>query len=301
MSDDKAESEARPTGLNEKLIDFMKKWEHWVFAIGFISVGMVLDRFQQNYIRHIEQTDAHFGQITTNFAQINTRFDQLNNRLGQWNLWLNERYPTNGLIAEFSGSTQPDIHTDNGEELSILSDSAHGGSSLVWYERILHDPSKGLDSDGFLRIHYHLNPKKTPTPVPYVGVFAYFANPPKMFDVSGFNFIQVKARVSPTNISSCEYYFHLFDLSAAIMHNYSWAGFKLDLPIGSASPTNWPSQPCWMQLAALKAHRPPSISIDLTHVFGFAIQIVAPDNKESEGYLDIDDIRFLYAMRSPPP
>jgi hypothetical protein len=222
------------------------------------------------------------------FDPLNTNLIQINKRLDQFDLWLNGRYPSNGLIAEFSGSTQRDIRTDYGEELSLLSDSAHGGSSLVWYERILHDPTKGLNSDGFLRIHYHLNPKNDATVVPYVGIFAYFANPPKMFDVSSFKDIQVIARIDHTNVSACEYSFHLLDLIAASYHDYRWAECQLYLPIGSGYSTNR------IRLEDLKTPRPfPPTPVDLTHVFGFAIQILAADNKESEGYLDIDDIRFL--------
>ncbi len=264
-------------------------------TVGLVSVSIAVGAFLYYHIFGGLKSEVHgIYRVATNLKgpsdQLNEIYRLTTNsahQLAQLNVWVNDKYPTNGLVAEFRGRSASEIVTSSDEEISMLSDSAHGGSSVVWYERILHDPSKGRDSDGFLRIHFHLN---TNSPVPYAGICAFFANPPRMFDISDFHAVELRARANVTNGGICEYTFHLCDINAANKRNYAWAEIKLPLAAGSGS-TNW--VPCQKQLQEFTTPDfSTPIPFDQTRVIGFTIQVGAKDGKEAMGYLDLDDIRF---------
>jgi hypothetical protein len=217
-------------------------------------------------------------------------------RLDQLGIRESDHYRADGLIATFLASPPQDITTDCREQLSLMSDSAHGGTSTVWYEQCLCEPSKGPDSQSYLRIHYHLNPTRASEPVPYVGVFGYFSSPPRVFSLTRFKGVELKARAGDTN--GCEFFFQLCDANAAEDRKNAWAETKLHLRVGASNTALWPdgerdSDKRAEQFTEFKTPSwHPVIPFDQSRVFGFTLVIRARAGHEACGSLDVTEIRF---------
>jgi len=208
----------------------------------------------------------------------------------------NQTYPQHGLIATFTNSNDPVVLTSLGEQLSLISDSAYGGSSLVRYERLSLNGSEG---DGFLRIHYQLEPSGSKTP--YVGVYANFSNPVKSFDVSGFSGVRVKMRAVAAKGPVPTYYFQLCDMSVAGNGNYGWKEVKLETaPVENDNfvtveqPFSRFDYPIWVSPEKRQPLRPGDhYKFDPRQVFRFIVKIQGVKDTESEGTLDIDELAFV--------
>lgn len=209
---------------------------------------------------------------------------------------LPEVYPPDGIIATFQMSSTPDIRTELNEELSLFSDSAKGGDSTLWYERLPKPDQQNIaDPDGYLRIHYSLSDnKQSPDPYlyPYVGVFADFSNPQRQFDISKFQSLTITLRAPPlSQKGECSYYFILCDGSVRGNGNYAWAQVEIDRSqiLGDKFITITKN----LRDFATPRFSMQKYSFDSKHVFRFEVKILGKRGQASSGLLDIDDIRFV--------
>lgn len=204
-------------------------------------------------------------------------------------------YRNDGLVSTFNGrGPQHDIATCLNEQISIFSDSAFCGSSSITYERMPCD-AQHSDGDGYLRIHYKLRKSKSLVDPPYVGVFADFSTPPRLFDISHFDAVRLKVR-SCTNNSIVKCSFHLCDMKTAQLHNYAWPGASINM--SSLNTKDFVpitlrfadfSTPDWAVDSTPPEKRTPPLD---TSVFRFAFKILGPAGQDVDGEVDIDDILF---------
>lgn len=275
---DEQASEGSPTSFWEEFKELVrvlaKNRPFWAFAGGTLGLAICLTTWVWHFvfskmegkIDDIHGVVVHTAECVSDFAT--------------------KKYPNHGLIATFPSSSTSDIRTSMNEQLSLLSDSAFSGRSVVHYERITHVP----DGDGYLRMHYHLNPKGSDLAVPYVGVYANFSNPVRMYDLSQFAGVDLTLRLSNTNGAPCKCYFQLCDANVNGSANYAWS--EVEIPTNTISGSNFVHF-----IGPFARFKTPEWSaqkfqFDSTRVFRFIIKILGQKDQESAGILDIDDIRF---------
>lgn len=196
-----------------------------------------------------------------------------------------QRYPEEGSIGTFTKSMRP-ITTSQDEQLSLLSDSSHRGTSTVYYSDSPVDPQQP-EGNGCLQIHYHLT---TACPAPFVGVYGNLANPVRMFDVSRFKGVEISCRWGSGDDGEQVAYLLLCDRNASEDKAYAWA--EQQIPVRRSNDGKF--QKLSLPFAAFEtpAWRNLKIPLDTTQVFRFIIKIQPKLAKDCQGLLEIDEIRF---------
>lgn len=196
------------------------------------------------------------------------------------------RYPDHGRIADFESGQGAEARTVFNQQISLLSDSAwRWGQSKVWYERI---DESGKDGPGILRLSFDLS-SRDPKQPRYVGIYFDFSFPPPVsYDVSQFHGIALSLKTS--NIAM-EVEVRIVLFSANIC-NSSYA-FPTYIVPNEDLVDRWRkikvrfdkfSDPPW--------YRGHGLQLDPRRVYRVEIVVVSP-KKDVEGYIELDDIRFV--------
>lgn len=110
-------------------------------------------------------------------------------------------------IANFTGGYGSYARTFYEQQFSIFSDSAWGQKSTLRYERI-----STKQTEGYLKIHYHLVAKQERSTTSYVGIYANFSNPVQAFNISNYSGVQLRIRTPDVGvIEKTRIYFALGD------------------------------------------------------------------------------------------
>ncbi|MDZ4288515.1 MAG: hypothetical protein U0984_11185 [Prosthecobacter sp.] len=253
-------------------------WNHHVFVIH--KVEPALDRIPRIETA-VSDTQRETKSIGQRISEISTDLDK---RI------LSGKFPSHGIIAEFASAPGDKVLTNQGEELSLLSDSVRGYASTIHFELI---PYEIGNSDGFLKIHYDLLPKNRGPQsfVPYVGVYANFSNPVISFDVTQFKGVEIKLR--PTKAQPGDrFYLALCDASVTGNGNYAWA--ECEIPRGVLSDTAFVLVKKRFDDFKTPRWGGGPFEFDAKRVFRFIIKIEGQVGVASDGgELDIEDLRFF--------
>lgn len=195
-------------------------------------------------------------------------------------------YPgTDGLVADFASGRGGPIRTAFGTHISLLSDSVWNLKSKVWYERVDESSAEG---NGFLRIHYQLEPVGATGP--YTGIYFDFSTPPPVvYDLTRFRRIAMRLRSAPSSTANP------IDI-AVTLYSLNQTNFEYAFPTWHVPRQNLRSE--WTPVAGAFSdfQRPAFVSyqvqLDPSRVYRVALVISADRLEPVHGHLDVDDIRF---------
>lgn len=195
-------------------------------------------------------------------------------------------YPrADGLIADFASGPGGPARSALGTQFSIFSDSVFNVGSKIWYER-LDEPN--TNGNGFLRIHYQLEPSSALGP--YVGLYVDFSTPPPVsYNLSQFRRVAMRLRSEPSSTVNP------IDV-AVVLYSANVTNFEYAFPRWQVPRQNL--RPEWTAVNGAFADflSPPFVSYDVTldpaRTYRLGLLISAERPEPVHGHIDVDDLRF---------